>query len=139
MAEGLLRRVGGESFEVFSAGADPRPIHPLAIEVMARAGIDITSQRSKDVASFKNESFDFVITVGDETRTSCPVFPGQHRLIHWRFADPATATGTPAEIKKAFARVRDEIAGRVRLFAYAQTRKKARKAAPTSRLLSESA
>lgn len=123
MAEGFLRRYGGELFEVFSAGTDPTGIHPLTTELMARAGVDITGQRSKSVNDLKGESFDFVISVCDEAREACPVFPGPHRLIHWRFADPMAATGTPGEIKKAFGRIRDEIAGRVRLFAYAQTRR----------------
>ena len=128
MAEGFLRRFGGESFEVFSAGTDPRPIHPLTVEVMARAGVDLTTHRPTNVIDLKDESFDFIITVCDNAREKCPVFPGTHRLLHWRFADPAEATGTPAEIKKAFMRVRDEVAGRVRLFAYAQTRRKPQRA-----------
>jgi len=134
MAEGFLRRFGGDLFESFSAGTEPTAIHPLTTEVMGRAAVDISGQWSKNVSEYKNSSFDFVITVCDDAREKCPVFPGPHRLIHWRFADPAAATGTPAEIKKAFMRIRDEIAGRIRLFAYAQTRRQPRSAEVARRL-----
>lgn len=124
MAEGFLRRFGGESFEVVSAGLNPRPIHPQTIDVMARSGVDISHHRSRPLAEVKNQSFDFVITVGENARENCPSAPTTRRMIHWQFSDPTQAAGTPLEVKRAFMRTRDEIASRVRLFADAQARRK---------------
>jgi arsenate reductase len=91
MAEGLLRHAGGDRFEVFSAGTKPRPeVHPLAVRVMADHGIDIRGQTPKDVEQLADQRFDFVITVCDRAKESCPVIPGAD-MIHWSFDDPAEA------------------------------------------------
>ena len=123
MAEGFLRRYGRDRFDVQSAGIAPEPLNPVAVEVMHRAGVDISTHVALDAAALAGEPYDFVITVCDEARAACPTFANCGRLIHWRFQDPTTVTGTPDERRRAFMRVRDEIAGRVRLFAYAQSRR----------------
>lgn len=113
MAEGLLRQSSGDRFEVFSAGTHPKGLHPRSIEVMKELGIDISQQISKNVATYANEKFDFVITVCDRAKQACPVFPGAEP-IHWGFDDPADA---PAERQlEVFRRVRDEIRQRLNLF-----------------------
>jgi arsenate reductase len=113
MAEGLLRQMAGERFDVFSAGTQPKGLHPRSVEVMNEAGIDISKQTSKDVAAFLDRKFDYVITVCDRAKQHCPVFPGA-QPIHWGFDDPAEA---PPDMElNVFRRVRDEIRHRLRLF-----------------------
>ena len=109
MAEGLLRHLGGDRFEVFSAGTAPKPVHPLAVRAMRDEGIDISGQASKSLDRFRNGAFDAIITVCDRAKESCPVFPGDVKPIHWSFDDPAEATGTEEERMTVFRRVRDEI------------------------------
>ncbi len=116
MAEALLRREGGDRFEVVSAGVKPRPVHPLTVRALAEAGIDVSRARSKSVTEFLGQPFDYVITVCDRARESCPVFPGGAQTLHWGFDDPAEAEGSDAERLAAFRRVLTEIAGRVRRF-----------------------
>jgi arsenate reductase len=113
MAEGLLRSIGGNSFEVFSAGTHPSVVNLHAIEAMLEDGIDISRHRSKSVDEFAGQEFDYVITVCDNANANCPVFPGQTRRIHWSFEDPAAASGSEEEKLKVFRRVRDEIAARL--------------------------
>ena len=108
MAEGLLRQLAGERFEVASAGTHPAGVHPMATRVMAEIGVDLTIHRSKSVEEFAGQSFDYVITVCDHARELCPIFPGQGRRLHQSFADPAAAA-TDQQVE-AFRRVRDEIA-----------------------------
>ena len=115
MAEGLLRSVAEDRFEVFSAGTLAKGLHPLAVEAMRDLGIDISLQFSKEVRTFDGQHFDYVITVCDHARQACPVFPGA-APIHWGLEDPAEATGTHDEQLKTFERVRDEILKRVRGF-----------------------
>lgn len=109
MAEGLLRSLKGDRYEVFSAGTEPTGVHPGALAVMAEIGIDIRSHRSKGLADFQGMSFDEVVTVCDHARESCPVFLGGGLKRHQGFADPSATTGTEAEVFEAFRRVRDEI------------------------------
>ena len=116
MAEGLLRHDGGERFEVESAGVEPSHVRPQAIEAMREVGIDISGHRSKSVEEFAGREFDYVITVCDNAKEHCPVFPGKTRRIHWSFDDPAAAEGDEAERLAVFRRVRDEIRGRLREF-----------------------
>ncbi len=111
MAEGLLRAMASERFEVASAGVAPSSVRPEAIEVMREIGIDISTHRSKSVDEFTGERFDYVITVCDNAREHCPVFPGDAKLIHWSFDGPAV-TGDVT----IFRRVRDEIKERLREF-----------------------
>jgi arsenate reductase len=113
MAEGLLRHLGGERFEVFSAGTEATSVRPLAIRVMAELGIDISQQQSKTLDRYLDEPFDDVITVCDTAAEVCPVFPGAARRRHWSFEDPSKATGSEAEQLKVYRRVRDEIRSRI--------------------------
>jgi arsenate reductase len=109
MAEGLLRHDAGDRFEVFSAGTRPSQVRPEAIAVMRELGIDISSQRSKGVDEFAGQSFDYVLTVCDNARESCPIFPGRAISIHRSFEDPAESQGPDEERLAIFRRVRDEL------------------------------
>jgi len=107
MAEGALRHFHGDRFEVFSAGTRPCVVNPLAIRVMAEAGIDISGHRSKHVGEFKGKAMDYVITVCDNAKEACPVFPGGTRILHWPFPDPPHAQAESPEVLQAFRDVRD--------------------------------
>ncbi|HYH92873.1 MAG TPA: arsenate reductase ArsC [Candidatus Saccharimonadales bacterium] len=117
MAEALLRRRGGDRFEVHSAGTDPRGVNPLTLRVLRDAGIDASWARSKSVDEYLGQSFDYVITVCDEARQACPVFPGVHESLHWGYEDPAGATGTEDERLAVFRRVFTQLGERVAQFA----------------------
>ena len=116
MAEGLLRAKAGDRFDVFSAGTRPTQVRPEAVAVMRELGIDISGQRSKSVEEFAGRSFDWVITVCDNARESCPVFPAGTRRIHWGFEDPAAVEGSEEVRLAAFRRIRDEISQRLDAF-----------------------
>jgi arsenate reductase len=116
MAEGLLRALGGGAYEAMSAGTHPVGLNPLAVTVMTERGIDISRQRSKALDEFLDQRFDWVITVCDGARESCPNFPGAARRLHWSLDDPAAVAGTEEERLEAFRRVRDEIREHIRLF-----------------------
>ncbi len=109
MAEGFLRHLGGDRFEVFSAGVKPTQVNPLAIKVMAEAGVDISSHRSKSVAEFLGQKFDFVITVCDNANQTCPIFPGHYEKLHWSLEDPAEAKGSEEERLPIFREIRNRI------------------------------
>src|SRR5918997_4401528 len=113
MAEGLLRHDGGARFEVHSAGVSPTAVRPEAVAAMRELGIDIAGQRSKSVDEFAGRQFDYVITVCDNARELCPVFPAATRRVHWSFDDPASAAGDEPERLAVFRRVRDEIPARL--------------------------
>ncbi len=129
MAEAILRREGGSAFEVFSAGTEPRGVHPLTIRALNGVGIDIAEARSKSVNEFTGQSFDYVVTVCDRARESCPVFPGGGASLHWGFDDPAEASGTEERRFAVFERVLGEVATRVRVFATAALAERSRAAA----------
>ena len=122
MAEALLRRHGGGRFEVFSAGTEPRGVNPLTLRVLGEAGIDASQARSKSVAEFAGQRFDYVITVCDQARQACPVFPGSGLSLHWGYEDPAEATGTDEERLVVFRRVFTALGERIRQFALIATR-----------------
>ena len=117
MAEGLLRHDAGDRFEVFSAGTKPTQVRPEAITVMQELGIDISSHRSKSVDEFADQNFDYVVTVCDNAKASCPTFPGSAKRIHWSIEDPAAVDGSHEHRLAAFRRVRDELRGRLRALA----------------------
>lgn len=117
MGEGLFRSVLDDKFEVFSAGTKPSSVRPEAIDVMGEIGIDISGHRSKSVNEFLGQQFRYVITVCDNAKESCPVFPGRAERIHWSFEDPAAVEGNEEERKAAFRRIRDQIADRIKTFA----------------------
>jgi arsenate reductase len=117
MAEGLLRHHAGEIFEVFSAGTKPTRVRPEAISVMREVGINISGHRSKSVDEFAGQDFDYLITVCDNAKESCPVFPAKTKRIHWSIEDPAAGQGSEEETLTAFRRARDELQARLQLFA----------------------
>jgi arsenate reductase (thioredoxin) len=118
MAEGLLRQLGGDRFEVFSAGVEPSQVRPQAIAVMREIGIDISDHHSKSVDEFLGQEFDYVITVCDHANEQCPIFPGKVQRIHWSFEDPALAQGDETSKLRVFRRVRDEIVVRLQHFVH---------------------
>jgi arsenate reductase len=107
MAEGLLRHMAGEDFEMFSAGTKPVGLNPNAVAAMKEAGIDVSNHRSKSVDEFAGQQFDYVITVCDNAKESCPIFPGAGARIHQSFEDPAAAPKD--QQPAAFRKVRDQI------------------------------
>src|SRR5690348_2315414 len=113
MAEGYLRHVASDRFEVHSAGIEPKGLNPLAVEAMREINVDISAQRSKDVREFLAAPFQFVITVCSNAREKCPVFPATLKSLHWDIADPAAATGSHQEKLAAFRRARDEITAHI--------------------------
>ena len=119
MAEGLLRHLAGDMFEVESAGTIASFVRPHAIAAMAEIGIDISGQRSKCLDEFLGVPFDYVITVCDNAAENCPVFPGKASRIHWSFDDPAEVAGSDTEQLAVFRRVRDETADKLNGFASA--------------------
>ncbi|MGH7231330.1 MAG: arsenate reductase ArsC [Nitrospiraceae bacterium] len=116
MAEGLLRHMAGDAFDVASAGTQPTVLNPLAIEAMREIGIDISDNKSKHIDGFINQHFDFVITVCDRAKETCPVFPSAASTLHWSFDDPAAVAGAFEERREIFRRVRKEIVNRVHVF-----------------------
>lgn len=116
MAEGLLRHTAGDRFEVESAGVDPAQVRPEAIEAMGEIGIDISAHRSKPVDEFIDQQFDYIITVCDNAKERCPVFPGKASRIHWSFDDPAAVVGSEEKRHNAFRVVRDQIRSRLAAF-----------------------
>ena len=115
MAEAFLRKYGGGRFEVYSAGLEPKEIHPHTRKVMKEIGIDLAAQRSKHLSEYMGKiHFGFVITVCAHADANCPaVFPGMGQRLHWAFDDPAAFHGTDAQIVDKFRRVRDEIDNRI--------------------------
>jgi len=117
MAEAILDRLGGPDFDVHSAGTHPGGVNPLTIRVLSEIGVEWSGARSKSVSEYLDEPFDYVITVCDQAREACPIFPGQHESIHWGFDDPAAAQGTDDERLAVFRRVMGEISLRIKPFA----------------------
>lgn len=116
MAEGLLRHLAGDRYDVFSAGTHPVGLNPGAVEAMQDIGIDISKHRSKHMNEFTDQAFEYVITVCDRAKDSCPRWPHAATLIHWSFEDPAAVTGTADERRHAFRTVRDQIKQQIELF-----------------------
>ena len=118
IGEYLLRAKGQGRFEVHSAGSHPAGrVNPLAVRVLAEQyGLDASGARSKSWDEFKGVKFDFVITVCDNAREACPIWPGQPLIAHWGSPDPAAAEGTAEEIHRFFVNVASQIARRVELF-----------------------
>ena len=114
MAEGLLRALASDRFDVASAGTEATRVHPLAIRAMDELGIDLRGHSSKTVDPLLAEPWDFVITVCDGANERCPLFPGRTTRLHWSFEDPSAATGSEEARLAVFRRVRDAIAARLR-------------------------
>ncbi len=113
MAEGLLRRLGGDRFEVASAGTEATRVRPLAIRAMAELGVDILDHESKTLDRYLDQPFDLVVTVCDEANETCPVFPGATRRLYWSVPDPSKATGSDDQRLAAYRSARDEIRRRL--------------------------
>ena len=116
IAEALLKRYGGGDFEVFSAGTEVTRVNPFALQVIEEAGIDWSGARSKSITEFLDEQFDYVITVCDRARATCPVFPGSTNTLHWGLDDPSEVEGTDAEKLAAFRRTEADVSARLRPF-----------------------
>lgn len=116
MAEAFLRKYGGEQFEAFSAGLEPRPIHPLTVQVMQESGIDISRQHSKGVEIYLGKMlFHYLITVCDKAEQNCPTnWPGVNQRLHWSFEDPAAFEGSEEEKLEKFRAIRDQIERRIK-------------------------
>ena len=115
MAEGWLRHLAGDRYDVYSAGTHPGGLNPGSVETMAEVGINISGHQSKHAAEFLSQPFDFVVTVCDRAKESCPSWSGAKQVLHWSFDDPA-AVSDATERQQAFRRVRDEIASSIRGF-----------------------
>ncbi|HEX8730795.1 MAG TPA: arsenate reductase ArsC [Ktedonobacterales bacterium] len=113
MAEGLLRALGGDRFEAYSAGTEATHVRSLAIQAMAEIGVDISGQQSKTLDRYLGEVFEAVITVCDDANEACPVFYGARRRLHWSLPDPSRAVGTEEERLAVYRRVRDELRRRI--------------------------
>ena len=113
MAEGYLRHVAGDRFEVLSAGIEPKGLNPFAVEAMRELGIDISQQNSKDVQSFLGQTISYVLTVCDNAKQRCPIFPHTYKCLHWDIEDPAEATGSHEARLAVFRQTRDEIKQRI--------------------------
>ncbi len=119
----LLRKAGGEDFDVHSAGTSPKGINPLTVRILSDAGIDIAGERSKHVSEYDGQAFDYVITVCDAAAEQCPVFPGAPERVHWSFPDPAAVEGTDGERIAAFRRTLREMQARISTFVLVARRK----------------
>ena len=113
MAEGYIRNLASSNFEPLSAGIEPKGLNPLAVEAMKEVGIDISRQTSKDVREFLGQAIPYVVTVCDNAKQRCPIFPRTYKFLHWSLEDPAEATGSHQEKLAVFRRVRDEIRQRI--------------------------
>jgi arsenate reductase (thioredoxin) len=122
MAEGMLRAWGGEGFDAYSAGTEVSSVRPEAVAVMNEIDIDLSGHRSKSVDEYLGRPFEWVITVCDQARQSCPIFPGVEQTAHWSVEDPSEATGSEEERLEVFRRVRDDLRDRMRVFIMAAAR-----------------
>jgi arsenate reductase len=109
MAEGLMNSLYGDDYEAYSAGTKPTGVNPYAITAMAEIGIDISQHKSKHIEEFRDRSFDYVVTVCDNARETCPFFPGARELIHKGFKDPAMPNGSSTVALATFRNTRNEI------------------------------
>lgn len=109
MAEGMLNAFYADRYAAYSAGTHPTAVNPHAVKVLAEIDVDISSNRSKTIDSFKGRKFDYVVTVCDNAKKECPFFPGAKKYLHASFDNPSEFRGTEKEIMAKFRRVRDEI------------------------------
>ena len=114
IAEGYMQHYIGDEFDIVSAGLDPKPLNPLAVQVMEEVGIDISHQYSKDLKSFLGQHFPYLITVCSNAEARCPIFPGVIYRLFWPFDDPASAEGSDEEKLAKFREIRDQIDAKIR-------------------------
>jgi arsenate reductase len=113
MAEGYLRHIASDKFTAMSAGIEPKGLNPLAVEVMEEIGVDISKQESKDVASLLGQHIPYVVTVCDNAKERCPIFPGMWKFLRWSFIDPAAVQGSRDKKLQAFREARDQIIAQI--------------------------
>ena len=116
MAEALLRHLAGDRVEVHSAGIEPKGVNPLTLRVLLEAGVAVEGLRSKSVDEYLGQRFDYVITVCDDARGACPVFPGVSESLHWGYPDPARVEGSEDVRLAAFRTVLTGLGGRIHQF-----------------------
>ena len=109
MAEGFARKILPKNIEIFSAGLEPKSVHPMAVKVMQEMGVDISHQKSKNISEIPIDKIDLVATLCGDAAERCPIFPGKVKKIHWALEDPAKAQGSEEEIFQVFGKVRDKI------------------------------
>lgn len=109
MAEGLIRHLYPDHYEAFSAGVTPTAVNQFAIQVMQEIGVDITGHTAKSINQFKGQRFDYVVTVCDKARETCPFFPRANHVMHKGFEDPSALQSSPTAMRTAFRRLRNEI------------------------------
>lgn len=109
MAEGFAKKMLPKNIEIFSAGLEPKGVHPIAVKVMQEVGIDISHCKSKNISAIPIDKIGLVVTLCGDAAERCPIFPGKVKRIHWELEDPAKAQGTQEEIIKIFQKVRDKI------------------------------
>ena len=109
MAEGFARKILPKDIKIFSAGLEPKGVHPIAVKVMQEVGIDISHQKLKNISEIPLDKINIVITLCGDAAERCPIFPGKVKKIHWELEDPAKAQGSKEEIIKVFRTVRDKI------------------------------
>jgi len=115
MAEAMLRKYGGDRFEVYSAGLEPSVINPFTIKVLNEAGIDTSAQYSKPLSTYLGKmNFDYLITVCSNAEKKCPYFPGMGKRMHWPFEDPAALIGSDEEKTAKFREIREQIEKRIK-------------------------
>ena len=118
MAEGLLRSIAADKYDVFSAGTHPKAVHSMAVTAMKEIGIDVSNHISRGLKEFLGQKFDYVISICDRARKLCPDFPDS-MAFNWGFDDPSQAAGNDDDRLKLFRRTREEMMGRIRLFVLA--------------------
>ena len=114
MAEGFVKKMLSKDLNIFSAGLEPKGIHPMAVKVMQEIGLDISRQKSKNISEIPIGEIDIVITLCGDAAERCPVFPGKVKRIHWELEDPDKAQGSKEEIIKIFQKVRDKIKSHIK-------------------------
>ncbi len=130
IAEALLRQYGGDDFAAFSAGTEPKGVNPYTVRVLSEVGLDWSAARAKSVREYLGEPFDYVITVCDRARQTCPVFPGDHNSLHWGLDDIAEVVVADDERLAAFRRTQMEVSVRLRPFIELARRARRAEAAP---------
>ena len=123
MAEGLLRHMAGNKFEVYSAGSHPSHLHPASVAVMAEWGIDIARHTAEPIDDYLDAGIDIAITVCDNAQQSCPTFPGNMEQIHWGLDDPYHGWGAEPEDLLPYREIRDELKDRIKVFLTEQNKK----------------
>ncbi len=109
MAEGFARKILPKDIKIFSAGLEPKGVHPMAVKVMQEIGVDISHQKSKNISEIPIDKIDLVVTLCGDAAERCPIFPGKVKKNHWSLDDPAKVQGSQEEIIKIFRKVRDKI------------------------------